>query len=286
MDTLTNYEFAHILDYIDDPADIACMRAVCHEWRDMTPEFIFHDLPIDAILAKPAREIFNVSCQVNSLSLAKYALQKDKNIIQTISLSVVCMMGCAEIADLLIDRGINISYDRAQFIFSDACRAGNLGIINIFLTRKLGDINIGFRASCCSANVGLARMFLARGASTQFSLYSACYGGSHELVDLVITGGSHNWDDGLRGACDGGHLELAHLMISKGAQNINEGFMIAQHGGRAQLVDLLTACGGTYEGYRNDIHAITSSLNWGEALGTYTRDSRYDAYDEFLMSSY
>ena len=63
--------------------------------------------------------------------------------------------------------------------------------------------------------------------------------GHKELVELMISKGADNWNDGLAGACQGGHTEIVKLMIKKGATNWNGGLYRACKGCHKELIELM-----------------------------------------------
>ncbi len=77
-------------------------------------------------------------------------------------------------------------------------------------------------------------------------LFSACKGGHHDIVDLMIKNGATDWDYGLEGACCCGHRDLVDLMIKNGATAWNWGLIGACRGGHRDLVDLMIKNGATY----------------------------------------
>ena len=39
----------------------------------------------------------------------------------------------------------------------------------------------------------------------------ACRNGNINLVNLMISKGANNWNDGMCGACEGGHIDIAKI---------------------------------------------------------------------------
>lgn len=78
-------------------------------------------------------------------------------------------------------------------------------------------------------------------------LYSACYGGHLELVELLITKDTNNGNyfEDLIIACEGRHLKVAELLIAKGADNWDCALYGACTGGHRELVELLINKGAT-----------------------------------------
>jgi ankyrin repeat protein len=72
-----------------------------------------------------------------------------------------------------------------------------------------------------------------------FKFNSACEDGNKELVELMISKGVHNWNQGLCGACLGGHLDIVELLIKKGADDWNNGLYYACKGGHIDVVELM-----------------------------------------------
>ena len=79
-----------------------------------------------------------------------------------------------------------------QFQFMEACKNGNLTIVESMISKGASNWNTG--------------------------LYYACYGGHMNIVELMISKGANNLNSGLYCACQGGHLNMVELMISKGAE--------------------------------------------------------------------
>jgi len=72
-----------------------------------------------------------------------------------------------------------------------------------------------------------------------------CEIGHKEIVELLISKGANNWNEGLDGACFGGNKEIVELLISKGANNWNEALCSACEGRNKEIAILMITKGAT-----------------------------------------
>lgn len=71
-------------------------------------------------------------------------------------------------------------------------------------------------------------------------MYGACVGGYMSIIELAITYGASDWNNGLWSACKGGQVGVIEFMISRGACDFNEGMSGACKKGHLNAVKLMT----------------------------------------------
>jgi hypothetical protein len=141
-----------------------------------------------------------------------------------------CEGGHVEIIRELANNG---DLNENKLIF-DACKAGNMDIINI-LEDGVEDWDNG--------------------------LCGACEGGHLAIVDLAIANGAGAWNDGLRHACLGGKRDAANRMISCGASNFIPSLWAAFKSGCVELVDDMIARGAPITFNYDVMHAVYETGN-------------------------
>jgi ankyrin repeat protein len=130
-------------------------------------------------------------------------------------------------------------YSQLSFNEYDLYASGDYHLI-VRLKRKYTDLF----AICKFGDIDIVQLMITYGANDwNNGLLKACESGHIELANLMISSGADNWNIGLLGACNGGHLELAKLMISHGANDWNWGLFGACRGGHLELAQLMISLG-------------------------------------------
>jgi len=195
METLGPHELAHVFANLNDPADIACARAVCHEWRDiMSPPHINGRLMVD-ILRLASNEILHVTCHGAT----------DFNQ----GLWGACHGGHKEIVELMCDYGAT-NFDKG---LGGACEGGRKEMAELMISRGATNFNCGLYSACWSGHKEMAELMIKYGAA-RFSdgLYAACITNHADLAVLMISFGAPITVDCLYVSCLRHHKSLAKLL--------------------------------------------------------------------------
>jgi len=213
MELLGSHELAHVFANLTDLADMARVRAVCREWRDIMDPPRVNGAPLADVLRLAPNKILEVACCANSLNLAnsldlaKYAVSRGATNIND-GLNSACSGGHKELVELMLSHGATDFW-----VLYIACRHGHKEIVELMISRGATDFNPG--------------------------LYAACEGGRAEMVDFMINHGADDFDEALIIACLSGRIEIAELMIHHGATNFDRGLQVACEEGHAEIAKLI-----------------------------------------------
>jgi ankyrin repeat protein len=135
----------------------------------------------------------------------------------------------------------------------DACRGGQLEIVNLMIKKGANDWNLGLEYACEGGhfaydNAHSTRFAYDNAHSTRFAYDNArstrfAYDNARstrlEIVNLMIEKGADDLDSGLSSACGSGNLEIVNLMIEKGANDWYNGLSNACYYGHLEIINLL-----------------------------------------------
>lgn len=166
-----------------------------------------------------------------------------------------CKSGQTHIISRFLKEGKRVSSEHIAL----AARKGHIDIIKLFIA---SDVKFGtgkkVEYSCVVFYSGLdnaveyghleiAKLLINRVHTEHWNklLSLACYNGSAEMIEYLISLGVKSWNNGLFGACRGGHLEIINSMINKGANDFSGGLTAACMAKKEEIADLMLAYGAT-----------------------------------------
>jgi len=212
MDFITPYDRALILSYLRDPADVACARGVCRDWR----ELVAADPRIPKIIKQAANNILIYGCKIDCIPLVKYAIRRGA-INQCAGLTFAFKNNNVKLVKLLYDG--NIYNDGCPRFISKAFQYNN---------REL--IEIAYKMS----------------SNNHAPAYGAYRGGHLDLIAEIAARGPTDWPNVLNGACRGGHIELVKSLLDEHTfNNLNDALTHACRGGHLDVVRMLAARGAS-----------------------------------------
>jgi hypothetical protein len=152
-----------------------------------------------------------------------------------------CVKGACRGGHLQMVRAMKIDFHGALLEESLhlACRAGSRALAGFLMLKGCKNHTWALEGACRGGHRELALAFLAKGAISDFGMYSACRGGHLGLALLMVRSGATRWEGGLTGAARGGHVELAKLMLEKGAANSADALIEACQRGQLEMVRFL-----------------------------------------------
>ncbi len=201
--------------------------------------------------------------------LLKHGAHVNQAVIRGITpFQITCLRGHAEIAGLLLDRGI--ADGNVGLLM--ACHQGHEAVVDLLLKRGIPtDISL-LAVACEKGHEGVVRVLLSHGidvnvltdnGSTSFLV--ACKNGHESVIRLLLDGGAHinlaDKDEGstpLWVACANGHEAAVRLLLEQGASvdtPRNDGITplwIACYENHASVARLLFEKGASVDAPRND----------------------------------
>lgn len=136
---------------------------------------------------------------------------------------------------------------------------------------EIEDVRNCLFKACRGGHMDIVMLVISKGSTEWDSgLNGACRSGDMDIIQLMIQKGATNWHIGLRSACLGGHIDVVNLMISKGADNWNVGLCEACIGGHMNIAKLMIKNGAddintalTYACHSKDIDTIMLMIKLG-----------------------
>lgn len=186
------------------------------------------------------------ACSFSDIDTIVYMINEEEKIIKTEKVIIKCLNQACEIGNVTIVKLLvqhinttdpyNIYYTRYinNKTIDYAFEGGNheiicmiLDILRRYNSNIIEQLLKGLYGACRGGNLEIFLTYknklekldskIVDSIFINTCLGEACYSGNLDLVQLIISYGANNWNDGLAKACLGCHLEIIKFMLLKGA---------------------------------------------------------------------